>query len=333
MFLFLSCSRGEKNGEPKQKRGAIKVETQIVRKVEPDEALDYTGAIIPIVSVPLSFKLVGTVSAINVDVGDAVRANQFLAAVDKISYESSYKSAVAAQHQAQDAYNRLKKVYDKGSLPEIKWEEAQAKLKEANAAEKIAKRNLENCELSAPSSGVIGKRELEVGANTTPGIPVFELVEIQDVYVKIAVPENEISKVKKGQKARVVIKATGNEQYEAIVEKIGVVANMVSKTYEVKLRMKNPGLTARPGMVCDVDLKVGKQDEVIAIPYQAVITEGDKSIVYVVNKQQKIAQKRDVSTGNFINNKIEIVTGLAVGDEVVIHGQHKLKYNKVEVEI
>lgn len=332
-LLLMSCSEKQSTeNNLSTKKKAIKVETQLVKATHPESTLQYSGSITPAVNIPLSFKTMGTVLAINVDEGDQVYQGQVLAEVDKTSSESSHKAAKATQKQAQDAYDRLKTVYDKGSLPEIKWEEVKAKLEQANSMEQISKQNLENCQLIAPSMGIIGSRNLEVGSNAAPGITVLNIMEIKNVFVKISVPENEIGKIKKEQSAEVIIPAIGEEPFEAIVKKIGVSANMVSKTYEVKLRMNNANLIIKPGMVCDVKLNIGDQEEIVAIPYNSVLKRGEIQIVYVVDKQSGTAHQQEVVTGNFINNEIEITSGLSVGDEVIITGQHKLSEN-IQIEV
>ena len=96
------------------------------------------------------------------------------------------------------------------------------------------------------SAGVIGSRNIELGSNAMPGVPAFELVNINTVYVKISVPENEITKIQKGMKADVIIPAVSSEAYPGVVDKIGVLASTISKTYEVKLKVQNKGLVIKP---------------------------------------------------------------------------------------
>lgn len=333
ILLFASCKQNPSNQDVKMAGDkAIRVEIRPAGKTVPDSTLEYSGAVIPSVNVPLSFKTMGTVTGILVDEGDFVKKGQVLARLDHTSFESSYNAALASQKQAKDAYERLKKVYEKGSLPEIQWQEVLTKLEQAQAAEEIARRNLDNCTLRAPANGVIGARKLEVGANAAPGVTVLNLMDIKEVFVKISVPENEISKIKKGQHALVTIPALGDEDFEATVQKIGVSANAISKTYEVKLKVGNAALEIKPGMVCDVKLNIGAQKETVVVPFNSVLKEGDKTLVFVVDKNTQTVQKTEVKTGAFINNDIEIISGLSAGDLVVTVGQQKLR-NHQRVEL
>lgn len=331
-IFLISC-----NGKEKQQQSLseiskkVKVETTVAKKQLAERKYSYSGIIEPAVSIPMSFQLPGTITQIYVEEGDKVRKGQKLAEIDNTSFQNSYKAAIATQKQAQDAYDRLKTVYDKGSLPEIQWEEIKTKLEQANSVAAISKENLENCTLRAPSNGVVGSRSAEVGENALPGFSVITVVEIKNIYVKISVPENEINKIKEDQNAHVVIQAVGPNVEIATVSKIGVVANPISKTYDVKLAMSNPEYIFKPGMACDVDLEVTDKNQSITIPYQAVLKDlSGKEYVYVIDKEKKKAKKQIVEVDGFENNDVRIAKGLDINDVVVIQGQHKLS-DEVEV--
>jgi RND family efflux transporter MFP subunit len=329
LLLTISCET-QKNPETTAKGSdkGIRVEIITVKQAGVTQNLNYSGLITPTVEAQLCFQMPGTVNQIMVDEGDFVKKGQVLAVLDKSTIESSYKAAKATQLQAQDAYDRLAKVYEKGSLPEIKWEEIKTKLAQANSAEQIAKNNLNNCTLKASSDGVIGARNLEIGNSVMPGIPVIDLVTIKDVFVRISVPENEINKFKKNQTATVVIQAIGQKVYEAQVERIGVVANQISKTYQVKLRMSNPEFKIKPGMVCDVNLSIEKDKKVIEVPSQAVVKgERNKNYIFLIDGKSSKVKRKEVEIGEFANNNLQILSGINEGDILVVNGQHKLTEN------
>jgi len=290
--------------------------------------LDYNGNVIPKITTPLSFLLPGTVITAKVDEGDWVTKGQILAQLNTTSYKSAYQGTLATLKQAQDAYNRLKTVHDKGSLPEIRWQDVTAKLAQAKSANQIALQNLENSILKAPSNGYIGMRNIEIGETSVPGVPIFNLVNIHEVYVKVAVPENEINKIKKGQTASVSIPALGSQIFTGKVEKIGVVANSISKTYDVKINIQNQQKIIKPGMACDIVIHTNTTNDKIAIPYQCVTKDSNgQDFVYIVNPKSKIAFKKSVKLGAFTNNKIEILSGITVGELVVTEGTQKLSNN------
>jgi len=142
------------------------------------------------------------------------------------------------------------------------------------------------------------------------------------------VPENEIGKIKKGLKATFKVSALENKVFEGVITNVGVVADQISRTYEVKMIVKNPGLLLKPGMVCDVNLGITANEELVVVPYEAVDQDKDKNtFVYVVNPAQKLAKKRIIHTRNYLNSSLEVLDGLTVGEKVVCEGKQKLSDN------
>ena len=305
-----------------QESEGIKVKTYVVQQTEMERELNYSGIITPSVSISLNFERPGTVTRIYVDEGDQVKKGQVLAEIDPATFESTYQAAKAMQDQAQDAYNRMKSVHDKGSLPDIQWEEIKSKLEQANSTAEIAKENLSKTRLVSPSDGIIGKRNIETGSMAMPGASSFDLVTIDEVYVKVSVPENEINLMEKGQKANIIINAIGKEPFTAYVEKIGVVANPVAKTYEVKLRLKNPQLNIKPGMVCDVEIQLPNL-KIMSVPIHAVMKD-TKGNPYVYTVENNKAVKKDVVIGEFIGNDIQILSGIDTNNRIITNGIDKL---------
>jgi RND family efflux transporter MFP subunit len=219
-------------------------------------------------------------------------------------------------------------VHDNGSLSEVKWVEMETNLKKAESQLEVAKNSLEKCNLYAPVSGIIGKRNVEPGQSALSSFAPLELVKIETVLVKISVPENEIGKIKKGMNASFTISALDNKQYEGTITNVGVVADQFSRTYEVKITVKNPELEIKPGMVCDVTLNSTTEKQMVLIPYNAVTKDSEgNSIVFVVNDDQKSVRKQAVKIGNYQTKGLEILSGLTANQTVVVEGKEKLTDN------
>ena len=291
--------------------------------------LHYSGSIEAFQTIPLTFQTTGTILRVLVNAGDAVHKGQLLATVDKSDAQSMYELTNSKYLQAKDAYNRLKEVHDNGSLPEIKWVEMESNLQQAQSSLAIAKNNLKKSNLYSPDNGIIGKRNIEPGMSSL-GNPIapLELVKIETVYVKISVPENEIGKIKKGLKASFRVSALDDKIFNGVVTNVGVVADQISRTYEVKITVKNPGLQLKPGMVCDVNLGITATKEVLIVPYQAVDKDLiNNSFVFVADTAKKTVRKRIITIGKYQNDNIEVLSGLALGEKVVSEGKQKLSDN------
>ena len=149
-----------------------------VRVVHPQDnnslnTKDYIGIIQGDKNSKLSFQVPGQLKSINVVEGQYVSKGALLATLDATNLKNQVNAAKATLDQALDAFNRLKILYDNGSLPEIKYVEVKTKLSQAQSAYGIAKRNLNNSSLYAPFSGIIGHKAVQVGENVIPSQEVF----------------------------------------------------------------------------------------------------------------------------------------------------------------
>ena len=200
LFLVVMSGCGNKE-QSSQQAEPVKVKVMTVVSSVRNETVRFSGTVQEENGSSLSFPLMGRVKSVKVDLGSRVRQGQLLATLDEVSMQNTYQAAKAALKQAEDAYQRMKELHEKGSLAEMKWVEVQSKLQQAQSMEAVARKNLTDCQLYAPFSGVIAEKSLEVGQNVVPGVQVLKLVSDDRLKVRISVPETEIARVARGQKA------------------------------------------------------------------------------------------------------------------------------------
>ena len=244
--------------------------------------------------------------------------------LDEVSMQNTYQAAKAALKQAEDAYQRMKELHEKGSLAEMKWVEVQSKLQQAQSMEAVARKNLTDCKLYAPFSGVIAEKSLEVGQNVVPGVQVLKLVSDDRLKVRISVPETEIARVVRGQKAVIEAPVLNGTKVEGVVTEKGVQANPLSRSYEVNvgIQTKNTGLL--PGMVTEVWLQDADKSQACVLPANVLqLDEHNNYFVWLKGADGK-ASKRVVACGKFTTTGVTVVNGLNEGDEVIVEGQQKV---------
>ena len=331
ILVVLISGCGNTNTDEISREQGIKVKTALVQSVNLDHKLGYSGTIEASQVIPLSFRTVGTVDKINVEVGDVVRKGQLLATLDDSDLQNIYSTMLAKYQQAEDAYNRLKLVYDEGSLPEIKWVEMKSNFEQAKSSLERAQNNLDKCKLMAPVDGIVGRRNIEPGQSSVSlATAPIELVKIETVFVKISVPENEINKISKGQKAGISVSALDGKTYEGNVTNISPVAEIMSRTYTVKITVNNSGQDLKPGMVCDVRLGLETGKAMLVVPNTAVSKDSEgNTFVFVVTSDQKSVRKQIITVGQFVDSGIEVTDGLAEGQVIVCEGVQKLSDNSL----
>ena len=272
-------------------------------------------------SADLAFKYGGLLEQIYVKEGSCVTKGQRLAKVSSPTLENSLRSAQATLEQAQDAYNRLKKVHDNGSLPDIKWKEMEANLEKAQAAYDLAYAMIAENDLTAPFSGTVSAVNVEVGENIPPLRPVVSLINTDKMSVKITVPENEIAAIHTGDPAKIVIPALNDRHYSGQVTEKGMTASLLTHSYPVKVLVDNPDKDLASGMIAKVMLKADVNSAII-IPANAILINKDGKFVWVVENER--ATRRMIQISGYSGTGVIVSEGLKGGDQVIVEGYQKV---------
>lgn len=320
VILFSNCTgkRGESEADK-----VITVKVAKVAIIATQNGKNYVGTVEASSSSSLSFQVMGNVSKVLVSEGERVNKGKLLATLDGATLQNTYNATLATLKQAQDAYNRMKTLRESGSLPEIKWVEAESKLQQAQSMEQIARKNMKDSRLYAPFNGVIAKKSVEPGMNVMSGTEVMQLADINYVNIKIAVPENEITNIEKKQAASISVAALGNQLFEGIVSEKGIAANSLSHTYEVKIKLTNTQQKLMPGMVCSVTVSGTDNKPDIIIPNSVVQLKPEGTRFVWLAKDNK-ATLQIIQTGALTQKGIIVTKGLEEGDLVITEGSQKV---------
>ena len=325
----VACGRSEKKSETK----VVKVHALEVKNGSMPCSHEYVGTVEGSAASELSFSTAGRVTAVYVKEGQQVRKGTLLASVDKTTATSSYKMAKATLDQARDGYARAKQVHDQGSLPEVKWVEIQTDVQKAESMYEIAQQNLADCDLYAPHDGTVDSRSVERGTSVMPYQPVMRLLDLSHLYVRISVPDVDITKIHNGDTAQVFLSsmADGDAPIAAIVEEQAISADRVSHGYSVRLRLTGHPKGVLPGMVGRVRFAQEEIQGQMEIPNRAVqLTHEGERYVWVAN--EGVAQRRKVTIADLSRTGVLVSEGLREGDLVVTDGMSKIS-NGTLVEI
>lgn len=321
LFYLTGCSGNSDANDQNSK--TIIVEVEQVKTADGNQSIAYSGTIEESELTPLSFSGVGTVSKVFVSEGDFVKKGQLLAELNEETYKNAYEMSLATLKQAEDAYKRLLPMYKNGNLPEIKLVEVETGLQQAKAAAAISKKSLDDCKLYSPINGVVGKRSIEPGMTAMPNITSINIVKIEKVFARVPVSENEISSVKKGDKAKIKIAALNYSEFTGTVEEIGVMADPLAHTYKIKIGISNKVRQIKPGMICNVVLDKPREAEGLFVPSSSVLVdEQGRNFVYALDNDKAV--RKLVRTGKLLQNGIEIIAGLSLDDKIIVKGQQKL---------
>ncbi len=310
--------------ENKQSGEPIAVKTITMKYTPVGEGSNYVGTIEESFGTTLSFETAGNVERVYVKEGQRVAKGQLLASLNESNARNAYNIAKATLDRAEDGYKRSQELYNNRSLSELKWIEIQTLLVQAQSAEAIARKNLNDCKLYAPVSGVISSFDIEQGMNVIPFQPVAKVVDIDKLNVKVSIPENEIASVVVGQKAFITVSALDNETYSGTIAERGIEADVLSHCYDIKIAISNPEKKLLPGMVGKVILeKDGTTNLGLQVPASTVqISNDGKKYVWVVKDGK--AHRAFVEVEKLSGNNVVIKSGLNEGDEVIVEGWQKV---------
>ena len=255
-----------------------------------------------------------------------------------------------ALQRAEDEYRRMKQLYDAKALAPNDFHKAEAAylaareqysearegarqedkaaarsaLEQAEAASRLARKRLADTKLLAPISGMIARRGVNPGETIAAGMPVFTIVDLDPVKVRVGVPETDIARVKPGQSAIVQIPAMAERSFEGRVELTGIAAEPASRTYTVKILTPNPGLLLRAGMIAEAQIRTNVSVRALTLPGEAIVRDPQgATLVYVYFPERKRVYARRVQAGGVEGREVEIQSGLS-GDELVVVGGQQL---------
>lgn len=260
--------------------------------------------------------------------------------------------ATVAYQKAQDNYKRMEQLFKENAISLNDFENAQNALtiaekdlltakqgysltvEGARAEDKQAQRStydqavigremaaqtLEKTQLKAPISGTVISKHSSVGELTNPGAPIYRIGQVDTLKVVLPVPDREIGSWKEGD---IVTLSVYGKTREAKVSKVYPSTNQSTGTIGVEVIVANPGRDWFAGQVVKATRQLDSK-EGIFLPIEAVISRGeDKPYVYIVTDNKAV--KTSVTTGELINNQIEITSGLQAGQQVVVKGVDRL---------
>lgn len=336
LALVLLCSCQSKNNYQVE---ALKVETERVGDATSlvSAGRSYVGTIEEEVSVSMSFTSMGTLKRVLVSEGQMVSKGQLLAELDDTQARNMLDAAKASAGQAEDAIARYKQLYDKGSLAESKWIEAQSKLEEARASLRGAEKNLADCRLVATMAGIVGVKQADAGATVLPSQSILTIYKINNVKVKVSVPEGEIAQVTDKTPSHIEIPAAHLELEGGKIEK-GIIADALTHTYTIRINLNNPEQKLLPGMVCNVTLgKDGTEpatntegaSAVCTLPVRCIQQAADGQHFVWILSADNTAHRQNITLGNLVGNRIVIMSGLSSGQQVITSGYQKVSDNHV----
>ena len=317
------CSCGEKDKQ--EQKAPTRVKTQMVSPGFVDNAQTYVGIVEEREATAVSFTGMGVVKRVLVSEGQAVNRGQLIAEMDDTQARNVLSGAEAQMTQADDALKRYTMLHDNGALPEVQWVEIQSKVAQAKSQLEVARKNLADCRLVAPVSGIVGKRLVGAGETALPSQAVVTILDVSNVKVKVAVPEGDISAIHPTTPSTISVEAVGTTVKGGKIEK-GIEADALTHTYDVRINVANADRKLLPGMVASVQFMQEGSQSIAgkSLPVTAVQKAADGSLFVWMIANDSTAHRTKVSIGSVQGNHVAVTDGLNIGQRIVTEGYQKL---------
>lgn len=312
-----------------------------VSPIDHQSKLSIVGEIQPRYSTVQGFRVPGKITKRYVEVGEQVKKGQLLARIDaadaNLSVQADQAAITAAQANLDFAASELKRqqqLLDKQFISpaaleryQTSYDMAQASLKQAKAKNAVTKNQSAYTLLVADRSGVVNKVRAEPGQVVAAGEPIATIISPNNLEVHIPVAEANIDQVQLKQAVKVKLWSNGSEYYPAAVREIAPVADPVTRTYLVKLKLNAVDSKVKMGMTATAILPT-TQATLLLIPTAAVIQQAQQPVVWEVNEANQVHAK-PITIAAYDENGVIVGGGLMAGEKIVIAGAHALTENQV----
>ena len=275
----------------------------------------------------------GRLITLKVVEGQNVKKGNLLALIDDAGITDQLDQMILQLNLAKTTFERTQRLWDQKIGSEMMYLEAKTRYKAAQKQVSQIKQQLAKTKIYAPFNGVIDEIQARLGSNLIPGItPVLRIVNLNTMFAESDVPENYLSNITKGSKAKVSIPAL-NQIQNTEIHQTGNFITPSNRTFRVEARLENPEGLIKPNLNARLSVMDYFNPEAIMIPLRVVREDAkNQSYVFVLSKPEKdngfTTEQRMVTLGKTKEEMVEIIDGLTTGELVVEEGVSLLVTNQ-----
>jgi RND family efflux transporter MFP subunit len=330
LILFSACGKKEETNKNNINE-VIPVEVQKVKTQNIEKVIEAIGTLNAWKEANLGAQTTGRVLKIYVEEGNRVKQGDLLFEMD----DTQLAQAKIQLQVTKDNYERLKPLYETGSISKSQFDQVKAAYE---TAEKSYELLLTNTQFRAPFSGIISAKKLNEGevfllAPGGAGSPtIVSLVQINPLKLLINVSERYIRDIKLNQQVNITSDIYPEENFIGTVSRINPTINAATRTFEVEVKISNNNEKLRPGMFVRATINLGRYEGLV-IPRSSALKLLGTANYYGFIANGDVAKRVELTLGRSLDENVEIINGLKAGDLIVTTGQGLLKDgNKISIK-
>jgi membrane fusion protein, multidrug efflux system len=318
--IALACSAAPAQDN---KGGAVPVEAAKVVAAPLSEQVTAVGTLLSNEAVIVSSEIPGRLKEIHFQEGQPIEKGVPLFTLDDSVYRAQLADAEAKLKLAEQTHKRTSQLFTNKYATAQSADESASNLAVNTATVELARVQLDKAHIVAPFAGIVGLRHVSVGEYITAGQALVNLEAIDPVKADFRVPEKFLPAIRVGQTIRIKVDAFPEDTFDGRVFAIDPRLDVAGRSLLVRAMVPNKDQRLRPGLFARVTVLLQLKEDALSVPEQAIVPQGDSQFVFKIVDGKAMLTK--VVIGTRREGRVEIVEGLAAGDQVVTAGQLKIR--------
>jgi membrane fusion protein (multidrug efflux system) len=307
-----------------EKNASVSVKVATVKTEEVSLDFVANGNFAPLQELSFSAEKPGRVVRVIVDEGDRVRIGQTLAIVRSEQITADLQTAQASYQNALTDYSRFENAYKTGGVTKQQLDQAKLSLVTSKSRLQQAKINIGDTNIKATINGIVNKKYVEPGSVLGAGTPLFDIVNVSKLKLKVNVNENQVAGLKLGNLISVTASVYPDAQFSGKITFIAPKSD-ASLNFPVEIEITNTASNdLKAGMYGTASFTASKQKQsLMVVPRNAFVGSVSSNEIFVI--ENGTAKLKTVTAGRILGDKVEVLNGLSDGEIVIVTGQINLQ--------
>lgn len=295
--------------------------------------LEAVGSLVASRGILVTTEVAGKVSDILFESGQQVEAGTLLLQLDSSVDRAELKGIVAERRLAEQQYKRREELLDSKTISRSDVDEARLRVDNAKAQVATRQAIIGKMNITAPFAGWLGIRQVDLGEYLQPGAAIVPLDTLDPIYVDFSLPERYLDQISVGQSMEITVRAFPDEMFAGQISAINPGIDPGTRSLRIRATLENPQERLHPGMFAEVRTVLPQRPAVLTLPQTAITYNPYGDSVFVIQESESGTSvlRRQIETGDVRNGRIEVVSGLEAGEQVVTVGHVKLRNDQAVV--
>ncbi|MBX2834933.1 MAG: efflux RND transporter periplasmic adaptor subunit [Micavibrio sp.] len=311
---------------PGAEQNATPVIVSVVEEKPFADEVEALGTLYANESVNLTSTVTELVTKINFEDNQKVTQGDILVEMDAAEELAELEEQKSFLNEAQRQVNRLAPLIKQGAASKSVLDESKREVLAAQARINAIQSRIDQRVIQAPFDGVLGLRQISVGALAQPGTKITTIDDTNVMKLDFSVPEVFLSTLTSGVEIKATTEAYPDEVFTGKISSVDSRIDPVTRSLRARALIDNAQGRLKPGLLMQVELQKNPR-QTLVVPEEALIPEGSNTFILVVSTtgDKTTAERRKVELGQRQFGEVEILSGVKIGDKVVTHGTLRVR--------